>query len=232
VRGRRAGGDGRLRRFRGSAPKMVGGGADRGVDTPAACRRPGHRLTWGRRAPAESAATLVIYLASGAAGVLNAKRSPRTAGEPAGDRRPQRIALRRSSGYCAGPAALARPPGPAGAGHARAAPGRPRAVPAMRALLLEVARDNPGPGDRRIHGELTGRGDQPAPPPVSSALTTWFFSASRAAGPTSPRRVIVAWPPNTGEKPMACSALPGEEQPRPPGRPDLLAGNLRRGRSS
>jgi putative transposase len=37
----------------------------------------------------------------------------------------------------------------------RRAPGRPRTAVAMRALVLKMARDNPGWGYRRIHGELT-----------------------------------------------------------------------------
>jgi putative transposase len=37
----------------------------------------------------------------------------------------------------------------------RRAPGRPRTARVIRALVLEMARDNPGWGYRRIHGELT-----------------------------------------------------------------------------
>ena len=36
----------------------------------------------------------------------------------------------------------------------RHAPGRQRTASAIRALVLEMARDNPGWGYRRIHGEL------------------------------------------------------------------------------
>lgn len=38
------------------------------------------------------------------------------------------------------------------------APGRPRTASVIRAPVLEMARDNPGWGYRRIHGELTGLG--------------------------------------------------------------------------
>jgi len=40
----------------------------------------------------------------------------------------------------------------------RRAPGRPRTAQALRALVPAMARDNPGWGDRRIHGELAGPG--------------------------------------------------------------------------
>jgi transposase InsO family protein len=42
----------------------------------------------------------------------------------------------------------------------RRAPGRPRTAQAIRTLVLKMARDNPGRGNRRIHGELTGLGIQ------------------------------------------------------------------------
>jgi hypothetical protein len=48
----------------------------------------------------------------------------------------------------------------------RCTPGRPRTASAIRALVLERARDNPGWGYRRIHGELTGLGHTVAPSTV------------------------------------------------------------------
>ena len=50
------------------------------------------------------------------------------------------------------------------------APGRPRTVQVIRALVLEMARDNPGWGYRRIHGELTGLGYTLAPSTVWQIL--------------------------------------------------------------
>ena len=50
------------------------------------------------------------------------------------------------------------------------APGRPRTAPAVRALVLEMARDNPGWGYRRIHGELADLGYQLAPSTVWQIL--------------------------------------------------------------
>ena len=52
----------------------------------------------------------------------------------------------------------------------RRAPGRPRTAAAIRALVLEMARDNPGWGYRRIHGELTGLGYKLAPSTVWQIL--------------------------------------------------------------
>jgi hypothetical protein len=52
----------------------------------------------------------------------------------------------------------------------RCGPGRPRTAPAIRALILEMARDNPGWGCRRINGELTGLGYKLAPSTVWQIL--------------------------------------------------------------
>ena len=52
----------------------------------------------------------------------------------------------------------------------RRRPGRPRTAQAIRALVLEMARDNPGWGYRRIHGELTGLGCKLAPSTVWQIL--------------------------------------------------------------
>jgi putative transposase len=41
----------------------------------------------------------------------------------------------------------------------------------VRALVLEMARDNPGWGYRRIHGELAGLGHKLAPSTVWQILT-------------------------------------------------------------
>jgi len=52
----------------------------------------------------------------------------------------------------------------------RRGPGRPRTAPSVRALVLEMARDNPGWGYRRIHGELAGLGRKLAPSTVWKIL--------------------------------------------------------------
>ena len=48
----------------------------------------------------------------------------------------------------------------------RRAPGRPRTGQSVRSLVLEMARDNPAWGYRRIHGELAGLGHKLAPSTV------------------------------------------------------------------
>jgi putative transposase len=57
-----------------------------------------------------------------------------------------------------------------GPGGPRRSPGRPRTAQAVRALALEMARDNPGRGCRRIRGELTGPGCKLAPSAVWQIL--------------------------------------------------------------
>jgi putative transposase len=50
------------------------------------------------------------------------------------------------------------------------APGRPRTAQAVRALVLEMARDHSARGYRRIHGELAGLGYKVAPSTVRKIL--------------------------------------------------------------
>ena len=52
----------------------------------------------------------------------------------------------------------------------RQTPGRPRTGPAIRRLVLEMARDNPTWGYRRICGELTGLGHKIAPSTIWQIL--------------------------------------------------------------
>ncbi len=65
-------------------------------------------------------------------------------------------------------------------------PGRPRAAQAIRALVLEMARDNPSWGYRRIHGELTGLGHKIAP------STVWQILKDAGIDP-APRRAGQTW---------------------------------------
>jgi putative transposase len=73
-----------------------------------------------------------------------------------------------------------------GAGPARAAPGRPRTAKPVRALVLKMARDNPGWGYRRIHGELAGLGYTLAP------STVWQVLKDEGIDP-APRRSGQTW---------------------------------------
>jgi putative transposase len=68
----------------------------------------------------------------------------------------------------------------------RRTPGRPRTAQVIRALVLEMARDNPGWGYRRIHGELTGLGYKVAP------STVWKILKGAGIDP-APRRVGQTW---------------------------------------
>jgi putative transposase len=68
----------------------------------------------------------------------------------------------------------------------RRAPGRPRTAQVIRALVLEMARDNPSWGYRRIHGELTGLGHKVAP------STIWKILKDAGIDP-APRRSEQTW---------------------------------------
>jgi transposase InsO family protein len=70
--------------------------------------------------------------------------------------------------------------------HPRRTPGRPRTAQAIRALVLEMARDNPGWGYRRIHGELAALGFKLAP------STVWQILTDAGIDP-APRRSGQAW---------------------------------------
>jgi putative transposase len=68
----------------------------------------------------------------------------------------------------------------------RRAPGRPRTASAIRALVLEMARDNPTWGYRRIQGELTGLGYKTAP------STVWRILKDAGIDP-APKRSGQTW---------------------------------------
>jgi putative transposase len=65
-------------------------------------------------------------------------------------------------------------------------PGRPRTGPAIRRLALEMARDNPTWGYRRICGELTGLGHKIAP------STIWAILKEAGIDP-APQRETASW---------------------------------------
>jgi putative transposase len=65
-------------------------------------------------------------------------------------------------------------------------PGRPRTGPAIRRLALEMARDNPTWGYRRICGELTGLGHKIAP------STIWQILKAAGIDP-APQRAGASW---------------------------------------
>jgi putative transposase len=68
----------------------------------------------------------------------------------------------------------------------RRSAGRPRTEASVRALVLEMARANPGWGYRRIHGELVGLGHKLAP------STVWQILKDAGIDP-APRRAGQAW---------------------------------------
>ncbi len=68
----------------------------------------------------------------------------------------------------------------------RRVPGRPRTAATLRALVLEMAWDNPGWGYRRIHGEMAGLGHKLAP------STVWQILKDAGIDP-APRRAGQSW---------------------------------------
>jgi len=66
------------------------------------------------------------------------------------------------------------------------APGRPRTASAIRELVLEMARDNPSWGYRRIHGELAGLGHKIA------SSTVWKILKDAGIDP-APQRSGQTW---------------------------------------
>src|SRR5450631_1953305 len=69
----------------------------------------------------------------------------------------------------------------------RSRPGRPATRRNVRALVLRLARENPGWGYRRIHGELAGLGVKVA------ASTVWEILKANGIDP-APRRAGPTWP--------------------------------------
>jgi hypothetical protein len=95
----------------------------------------------------------------------------------------------------------------------RRAPGRPRTAPAVRALVLEMAHDNPGWGYRRIHGELAGLGYQLAPSTVWQILK----DADIDPAPTRSRADLADIPGSPGENDPRDGLLPRRHRvPAPP----------------
>jgi len=71
--------------------------------------------------------------------------------------------------------------------HPRRAPGRPGTAASVRALVLEMARDNPGWGYRRIHGELAGLGRKLVP------STVWQILKDAGIDPAPARSGEACW---------------------------------------
>ena len=81
--------------------------------------------------------------------------------------------------------------------------GRPAARRNIRALVLRLARENPGWGYRRIHGELAGLGAKIA------ASTVWEILKNAGIDP-APRRADPTWPQflrSRAEAILACDFL-------------------------
>ena len=114
---------------------------------------------------------------------------PGTPGDPARhdtERPPTRAAAAGHPGHHLALAPRYRPPPLGRQVHARQ-DGRPATRRNIRALVLRLARENPGWGYRRIHGELAGLGVQ------VSASTVWEILKTAGIDPV-PRRAGPTWP--------------------------------------
>jgi putative transposase len=114
---------------------------------------------------------------------------PGTARDPARrdtESPPARAAAAGHPGHDRALAPRHRPP-PLGRQVHRGKTGRPATRRNIRALVLRLARENPGWGYRRIHGELAGLGAKIA------ASTVWEILKKAGIDPT-PRRADPTWP--------------------------------------
>ena len=133
--------------------------------------------------------------------------TPAVVGRPSDPGRAHSAAARRASPlavpdrhpsqrFCASPPSWSGAAGPTGTG----APGRPRTGPTIRRLVLEMARDNPTWGYRRICGELMGLGHQIAP------ATIWEIRKAASIEPT-PRRAAASWKQSSPPRPRRSQRL-------------------------
>ena len=130
-------------------------------------------------------------------------------------------ARRNTEGAAPGPAAAGYPghdpalaprhrPPPPGARSAHGKTGRPATPRNIKALVRRLARENPGWGYRRIHGEMAGRGASVAAPAVWEILKASGIGPARQSGPNWPQflrsqaEAILAW---ASSRP-ACSMAP------------------------
>ncbi len=134
------------------------------------------------------------------------------------------------------------------AGSLRGKTGRPATRRNIKALVLRLASENPGWGDRRIHGELAGLGVR------VSASSVWEI-LNKAGIEPEPRRTGPTWsqflrsptplrrdgspdshgdsphdPAAGGTGPWLAELLPGPPQHHLPGRTALSGGSHQRGR--